>query len=140
MPYDDEIPPYGDVRVPSHELNRLTESVIGAAIEVHRELGPGLPEHAYRRAMQLELTLRHIPFEPEKVIDIFYKSHWVGKGRIDLFVAGMLVVELKAVETLSPVNHSQVKSYLQILKLPLGLLLNFNVPLMKDGIRRIIAS
>ncbi len=79
-------------------------------------------------------------FESEKVVDIFYTGKYVGKGKIDSFVACSLVVELKPVDSLGPVHRLQVRTYLHVIKQPLGLLLNFNVPVMKDGIRRVINS
>jgi GxxExxY protein len=140
MPYDDEISPFGELPEPSAELNRLTRVVIGAAIEVHKELGPGLPEEIYHRAMELELGLRGVPFETEKAVDIFYKGKFVGRGKIDLFIGGLLVVELKAVDALAPTHRLQVRTYLRMINQPLGLILNFNVPVLKDGIRRVINS
>lgn len=140
MPYDDEIPPYGDLAEPPEELDRLARSVIGAAIQVHKELGPGLPEQAYVGALAVELVRRRIPFEREKEVKIIYKGVLVAKGRVDLLVGGQLVVEAKAVEMLSPVHRLQTLSYMRIINQPLGLLINFNVPLLKEGIRRVIAS
>ncbi|HZL38499.1 MAG TPA: GxxExxY protein [Tepidisphaeraceae bacterium] len=140
MPYEDEIPPYGDLSEPPPELDALARAVIGAAIEVHRHLGPGLSEEPYQRAMGIELELRSIPFEAQKELEIIYKGVRVGKGKIDLLIAGRLVVEIKAVETLSPVHRIQTRFYMLRVGEILGLLINFNVPLLKDGIRRIIES
>jgi GxxExxY protein len=138
MPYDEEIPPYGNFAEPSAELDLLARAVIGAAIEVHRELGPGMPEEAYVNGLAIELTLRNISFEREKTVDIVYKGVVVAKGRIDLLVAGKLVVEVKVVEAIGPVHRLQTLKYMRIIRQPLGLLINFNVPMLKLGIKRII--
>ena len=140
MPYDEEIPPYGDLAEPSEELDQLARAVIGAAIEVHRRMGPGLPEEAYEGGMAIELTERAIPFERQKRVEIIYKGVVVGTGRIDLLVAGKLVVEVKSCEALVPLHRMQTLSYLRLVNQPLGLLINFNVPVLKQGMRRVIAS
>jgi GxxExxY protein len=120
------------------ETEALATAVIGAAIEVHKELGPGLPERSYHLALSHELDLRGIPHECEVRVPIVYKGKPVGEGWIDILVAGKLVVELKAVEALSPVHRAQVLTYLRVMKLKLGLLINFNVAVLKDGIKRVI--
>jgi GxxExxY protein len=120
------------------DLDRLAHEVIGAAIEVHRHLGPGFLESLYEEAMAVELRLRNIPFETQIGIDLVYKGQPVGLGRLDLLVAGRLIVELKAVEALAPIHSAQVLSYLRITKHKLALLINFNVPVLKQGIRRIV--
>jgi GxxExxY protein len=140
MPYDGEIPPYGDLPEPPEELDRLARAVIGAAIEVHRQLGAGMPEEGYEGAMCIELTERGIAFERQKAVDIVYKGVCVAKGRIDLLVEGKLIVEIKSCEALAPVHRLQVLSYMRMIRQPLGLLINFNVPVLKEGIRRIISS
>jgi GxxExxY protein len=140
MPYDDEIPPYGDLPEPPKELDELARVVIGAAIEVHKRLGAGLPEEAYVGALCVEFAERQIPFERQKRVEIFYKGSLVAHGRIDLLVGGVLVVEVKSCETLIAVHRKQIESYMRINKQPLGLLINFNVPLLKDGIKRVICS
>ncbi len=119
------------------ELNELSGAVIGAAIEVHRVLGPGLLESVYEEALCIELTSRRIPFTRQQAVELVYKGHVVGQGRVDLLVDGKAVVELKSVDLLLPVHSAQVISYLRTTGLPLGLLINFNVHLLKDGIRRI---
>jgi GxxExxY protein len=116
----------------------LAEAVIGAAIEVHRLLGPGMPETSYRNALAHELDLRKIPHQCEVPCPIVYKGKLVGKGRLDLLVDGVILVELKAVEALTPIHRAQVVTYLKVTKLKLGLLINFNVMVLKDGIKRII--
>jgi GxxExxY protein len=138
MPYDDEIAPHGNYASVSEELNSLSRAVIGAAIEVHRELGPGMPEEAYMNGMAIELGLRKIGFEREKRVDIVYKGVIVAKGRIDLLVEGRLVVEAKCVDAIGPVHRLQTLKYMRIINQPLGLLINFNVPALKLGIKRII--
>jgi GxxExxY protein len=88
----------------------------------------------------VELNLRGIPFERQKSMGVDYKGHPVGEGRLDLLVDGCLIVELKAVEALAPIHTAQVLSYLKATRLPLGLLINFNVPVLKSGIKRIVLS
>ena len=140
MPYPEEIPPLGDLVEPPVELDRLAHAVIGAAIEVHRQLGPGVSEDCYEGAMALELTTRRIPFERQKRIDIMYKGVRVGHMRLDLLVGGILLVEIKSVAALLPLHRFQTLAYMRRINQPLGLLFNFNVPVLKDGIRRVIAS
>lgn len=104
---------------------RLSYEVIGAAIEVHKTLGPGLPENVYQKAFERELTLRMIPFESEREIIVEYKGTSIAKFYLDLVVADKIVVELKALEKLAPVHESQLLTYLAASKLRLGLLFNF---------------
>jgi GxxExxY protein len=119
------------------ELNQITHEIIGAAIEVHRQLGPGLLESSYRECLCRELLLRGIPFEREKPLPLEYKGIHLGCGyRIDLLVAGSVVVEIKAVEALAPIHDAQLLTYLRIGDWRLGLLINFNVAVLKSGIRR----
>jgi GxxExxY protein len=122
---------------PDPDLNRITNSVLGAAIEVHRLLGPGFPESVYGKALVVEFRRRGIAFEAEHVIDVLYKGESVGCGKLDFLVEGKVIVEIKAVEQFSSLHTAQVISYLRATHLRLGLLLNFNVRLLKDGIRRI---
>ncbi|MGQ0761112.1 MAG: GxxExxY protein [Acidobacteriota bacterium] len=118
-------------------LNRITGDVIGAAIEVHRQLGPGLLESSYRECLCRELLLRGIPFEREKPLPLEYKGIHLGCGyRLDLLVADSVVVELKAIEALAPIHEAQLLTYLRIGGWRLGLLINFNVAVLKNGIRR----
>jgi GxxExxY protein len=119
---------------------RLTRTVIGAAIEVHKELGPGFLEAVYEEALSYELALRHIAFDRQRPIALFYKGHEVGAGRVDLLVDRQLVVELKTVDTILAAHTGQVIRYLKALDLNLGLILNFNVPRMQEGIRRVIVD
>ncbi len=128
------------MREPDKEIDGLASAVIGAAIEVHRILGPGYLESVYEEAVAIELQQRSIMFERQKPIGVEYKGNAIGEGRLDLLVGGRLVVELKAVDALAPIHTAQVMSYLKTLALPLGLLINFNVPLLKQGIKRVILS
>ena len=125
---------------PSEELDRLAYEVIGAAIEVHRILGPGHPESAYEKAMCVELDLRRIPYTKQVTYDLMFKGQVVGEGRIDLLIASELIVELKACEALAPVHAAQLLSYLKATGKKLGLLINFNVTVLRDGIKRVICS
>lgn len=128
------------MRQASDEVEPLAYAVIGAAIEVHRVLGPGFLEAVYGQALAVEFRLRGIPFEPQKTVFIHYKGSPVGEGRIDFLVGDVLIVELKAVESLTAIHSAQVISYLKTTGHQLGLLINFNVPILKEGIRRIILS
>jgi GxxExxY protein len=123
---------------PSPTEDALAHQVIGAALEVHRLLGPGYLEAVYENALCLELELRDIPFVRQHTVPVYYKTQSVGEGRLDLLVGGILVVELKAVEMLMPVHSVQLHSYLKATNLKLGLLINFNVSLLKTGIKRVI--
>ena len=122
------------------ELDKLAHDVIGAAIEVHRVLGPGFVESVYDEALCVELGLRAIPFVRQFTVRVNYKGHPVGSGRIDLLAGGALVVELKAVEALAPVHLAKVLSYLKTTGHQLGLLINFKVAKLKEGIRRVVLS
>ncbi|BAY11939.1 GxxExxY protein [Calothrix sp. NIES-2098] len=124
----------------SEGVERLAYRVIGAAIEVHQILGPGFLEEVYHKALREEFRIRRIPHESEHSVKVSYKGCPVGEGRLDFLVADFLIVELKAVQNLTPIHEAQVLSYLKMTKYPLALLINFNVPLLKDGIKRIILS
>ena len=122
---------------PMTELNQWTEQVIGAAIEVHKSLGPGLLESAYEECLCRELALRSIPFERQHPLAVEYKGIRLGCGyRLDLLVADSVVVEIKSVSVIEPVHEAQLLTYLRLGGWKLGLLINFNVPFLKDGIRR----
>ena len=125
---------------PATDVDQLAYQLIGAAIEVHRHLGPGFLESVYEEAMAVECELRGIPVERQKLISVTYKGRPVGEGRIDLFAAGKLIVELKTVENLALIHTAQVISYLKTTGLKLGLLINFNVPVLKDGVQRVVLS
>lgn len=125
---------------PDAELDRLARLVIGAAIEVHRQLGPGLLEGVYETALCIEFNLRKIPFTRQSGVGITYKGHSVGKGKLDLLVGERLIIELKAVDRLAPIHSAQMISYLRMTNRMLGLLINFNVPVLKEGIKRVVVS
>lgn len=118
----------------------MARRVIGAAIEVHRILGPGYLEKVYEEALAIEMTLQGIPFQRQSPVAVPYKGHTVGEGKLDFLVGGCLVVELKAVDALAEVHRAQVISYLKVTSLCLGLLINFQVPVLKEGIKRVIYS
>jgi GxxExxY protein len=119
--------------------NETTRRVLAAAIEVHREIGPGLLEAAYEECLCCELALRGISFLRQVPLSVSYKGHKLDYGyRIDLLVEDLVVVELKAVEELHPLHTAQVLTYLQQSGKRVGLLLNFNVPVLTDGIRRLV--
>jgi len=128
------------MREPDKELEDLARAVVDAAIEVHRELGPGYVEGVYEEAMAVELRIRAISFDRQRPVAMTYKGHSVGGGRIDLLVGDRLIVELKAVEKLLPLHKAQVISYLKARRSSLGLLINFNERLLKDGIQRIVMT
>lgn len=128
---------HGDTKNTEMELNKITEEIIGAAIEVHKALGPGLLESAYEECLCRELALRGIPFERQIPLPVEYKGTKLDCGyRLDLLVSGGVVVELKACESIEPIHEAQLLTYLKIGRWRLGLLINFNVPILKDGIRR----
>ena len=121
------------------DINDLTGKVIGGAIEVHKTLGPGLLESAYEECLCREFRLRHLPFERQKNLPINYKGVRLDCGyRLDIVVANMLIVELKACDSLQPIHEAQLLTYLKLMRLKVGLLINFNVPLLRQGIKRII--
>ena len=118
-------------------VNEITEAIIGAAIEVHRALGPGLLESAYTQCLCHELHLQGLPFVCEQTLPVIYKGLRLDCGyRVDLIVANAVVVEIKAVDRLAPVHEAQLLTYLRIGGWKVGLLINFNVPLLRDGICR----
>ena len=119
----------------------LTELVIGAAIEVHRHLGPGLLESAYETSLCWELTQLGLPHARQVPIALTYKGAAMETAyRADVIVGGGLLIEIKAVERLSPVNEAQVLTYLRLARLRTGLLINFNVAVLRDGIRRLVCD
>ncbi len=118
-------------------IEEAANKVIGVAIEVHRHLGPGYLESVYEDALAVEFGLRHIPFTRQVVFALDYKGHKVGEGRMDFLVDDCLIVELKAVEALAPIHTAQVISYLKATNRRLALLINFNVPILKDGLKRV---
>jgi GxxExxY protein len=117
-------------------LNELTQRIIGCAIEVHRQLGPGLLESIYESALCIELELAGLAHERQKPIPVTYKDSPLGEYRVDVMVEDTVVLELKSVERFDPIFEAQILSYLRLSGKPLGLLINFNTRLLKDGIRR----
>ncbi len=121
------------------QLNAITEQIIAAAIEVHRALGPGLLESAYEPCLVYELVQRGRQVEQQKPLPVVYKGVHLEVGyRLDLLVDGLVIVELKAVEQLLPIHEAQLLSYLKLSGCRVGLLINFNVRLLKNGIRRFV--
>ena len=127
-------------KVFKEESGDLTGLVIGAAIEVHRILGAGFLESVYESALAVELRSRGISFERQKSISVRYKGNLVGENILDFLIENTLVVELKAVANLTPLHEAQVLSYLKATNCNLALLINFNVPRLTNGIKRIIRS
>lgn len=119
--------------------NPITREIIGAAIEVHRTLGPGLLESAYTRSLEFELANRKLRFVTQVVIPMAYKGIDLGTSyRVDLIVEDRIVVEVKSVEVVVPVHKAQVLTYLRLTACPFGLLINFNVAKLLDGVHRLI--
>lgn len=121
-------------------LNLLSERIIGAAIEVHKNLGPGLLESAYEAALFYELsTLKKLSIQRQVPIDVQYKGHQLAVGyRIDLLVEDQIIIELKSVDTISDIHLAQTLTYLNLSNKHLGLIINFNVKLLKNGIKRVL--
>ena len=125
---------------PPPELNAVTSEVIGAALEVHRVLGPGFLESTYEEALAIEFELRGVSYERQKPISASYKGRNVGEGRADFLVERSVIVELKAAERVLPVHRAQVLSYLKTTGCRIGLLINFHEALLTNGIRRIVLT
>lgn len=123
---------------PPAYLDEIARAVIGAAIEVHRQLGPGFLEAVYEAALAKELEARGIGFARQVPIPLTYRDETIGEHRLDFLVEDALVIELKAVDALAVIHSAQTLSYLRAGSFRLGLLINFNTPLLKAGIRRII--
>lgn len=123
---------------PPLQLDATIGTVIGTALEVHRILCPGFFESVYEEAMAIELELRGVPFERQKRINVPYKGHSIGEGRLDFFIQDTLIVELKAAEKLLPIHQAQLMSYLKAKGCRLGLLFNFHERLLKGGVRRVV--
>ncbi len=119
-------------------LNALTEKVIGCAIEVHRNLGPGLLEGTYESALCIELRDSGLAFERQLAVPVEYKGHTIGEYRLDLVVEDAIIVELKSVERFDPLFEAQVLTYLKVSGKKIGLLMNFNSRFLKDGVKRFI--
>jgi len=121
------------------ELNSMTSAIIGAAMDVHRALGPGLLESAYEACLAYELSQRGLRFERQKAVPVVYKGVALDCDyRIDLLVEEAVVVELKCVDSIQPVHEAQLISYLKLSERQVGLLINFNVRVLKDGLRRLV--
>ena len=119
--------------------DELSNSIIGAAIEVHKVLGPGVLESAYEECLCYELKQRGMPFERQKPLPLVYKDIHLDCGyRVDILVDKLVIIELKAVERIEPIHEAQILTYLKLSNLWLGLIINFNVPVLKDGIKRIV--
>ena len=125
---------------PDIDVDTLAHSVIGAAIEVHRHLGPGYLEGVYEEAIALEFDIQGIPYQRQHAVAVNYKGRQVGQGKVDFLVGGKLVVELKAVEKLLPVHKAQVISYLKVSGCQLGLLINFDERTLREGVQRVVLT
>ena len=120
-------------------INKITESVIGAAIAVHRELGPGLLESAYEACLAYELSEKKLNIERQKIIPVIYRGVQLDCGyRLDFLVEDKVIVEIKAVDKLEPIHEAQIISYLKLSGCKVGLLINFKVTILKHGIRRFV--
>ena len=121
------------------DINQLSSKIIGASIEVHKALGPGLLESAYERCLCHELNQRGLSFENQKPLPVTYKGQKLDCGyKLDVVVKNAIILELKSCEQIEPIHKAQLLTYLKLSGLKLGLLLNFNVPVMRDGIVRIV--
>jgi GxxExxY protein len=119
-----------------HQFERLSAEVIGAALSVHKAIGPGFPESAYQNAMCVALGNRELGYETQRMIVVHFEGVEVGRYWLDLVVGNQIVVELKAVKALSDVHFAQIRAYLKASRLPVGLLINFNEPVLK--VRRFV--
>jgi GxxExxY protein len=120
-------------------MNELTQKIIGAAIEVHKALGPGLLESAYEECIAYELLIANVSFERQVPLPVSYKSVQLDCGyRLDFLIEHTVVLELKAVESLQPIHEAQLLTYLKLGGWPIGLLINFNVPVLTKGIKRMV--
>jgi GxxExxY protein len=120
------------------ESDPLTYRIIGAAIEVHRILGAGLVERVYEDALCIELAERGLAFERQKHLEINYKGHDIGELFVDIIVEHRVIVELKSVRELAPIHKAQLMTYLRVSNMGLGLLINFNVPNLAQGVQRVV--
>ena len=119
--------------------NQLTEQIIGGAIEVHKYWGPGLYEEIYEKSLCRELHLRNVPFQCQVTLPLTYKGEIIGDDlRLDMIVDSQVVVELKSVKELLPIHKAQLLTYMKLTKCKVGLLINFNVSTLKDGIKRMV--
>jgi len=137
MPTDKKKLCWGASRMSDYDINKLTGTVIGCAIEVHKTLGPGLLESVYEGCLCHELKMKELPFERQKPLPIFYKGMRLDCGyRLDIVVDKRLIVEIKACEEILPIHEAQILTYLKLSGISTGLLINFNTPVLKNGIRR----
>jgi GxxExxY protein len=123
---------------PGSEVDGLATAVVAAALEVHRVLGPGFLESVYEDALGLELNLRNIPFARQVPLEVRYKGVAIATHRLDVLVADTLVVELKTTDSIAPIHIAQAISYLKASALPLAIIINFNVPVLMRGVRRVV--
>lgn len=122
------------------ERDQLTEKIIGCAIEVHKHLGPGLLESLYEEALCIELKQAGLKYEKQKEVPVYYKTYRLGKQRIDLIVEDKVIIEIKSVERFDPIFEAQILSYMKMTGKKVGLLINFNTRLLKEGINRFVLS
>jgi GxxExxY protein len=121
------------------KFDELSKQVIGCALEVHRTLGPGLLESTYEQCLAHELSCAKLAFQLQVALPVNYKGVQLDCGyRIDVLVDGKLILELKSVETLLPIHEAQLLTYMKLARIPTGLLINFNVPLLKQGLKRFV--
>ena len=123
---------------PTGELRELTEQIIGCAMEVHRHLGPGLLEAAYEAALRLELAFQKVNFERQKILPVEYKGRYIGNYRVDILVENKVVMQLKSVSHFDPVFSAQIMNYMRLGGFKVGLLVNFNSRLLREGIKRFV--
>ena len=128
----------GTLSVLSPELDELITRIIGCVIRVHRELGPGFLESIYAAALAFELQTAQIPYERERAVTVHYRGLAISGQRVDFIVADSVILELKAATRIDPIFEAKLISYLRTTGIKVGLLINFNVPLVKDGIRRLV--
>jgi GxxExxY protein len=130
---------YAHEAIDQMDINKLSSEIIGAAIEVHRSLGPGLLESAYEECLTHELSLRELSVKRQVPMPVVYKGKKLDCGyRLDMIVENAIILELKSCEKIEPIHKAQLLTYLKLSAFKLGLLLNFNVSVMKDGIVRIV--
>src|SRR5437667_6419398 len=120
------------------DISHLTENIIGCAIEVHRQLGPGLLEGTYEAALCIELQIAGLNFVRQSVFPVIYKGQVIGEYRLDLIVEDIVIVEIKSVERFDPIFEAQVLTYLRVTGKRVGLLINFNSRLLRDGVKRYV--
>ena len=137
MPHENEIPPFDYDPIPD-SLNLLARNVIAAAIEVHKELGPGHKEEAYEEALALEFEARGIPYQRQVWFDVVYKGQVVSRSRLDFLVGGELIVDVKSCDSLAARDRAQAIGYLRCVQKRLALFINFNCALLSTGIMRVI--